>query len=71
MPNEKKIKARIMELGLTIGKIATQMGLSAYTLGRKISGKAQMSLSEAWELMVILKIPESQFTDYFFIHKVA
>ncbi len=71
MPNEKKIKARIVECGLTIGEIAVEMGLTAYTLGKKISGKAVMSLPEAWQLMRILKIPEAQFKEYFFDCEVA
>ena len=71
MPNEKKIKARIMECGLTIGEIAVEMSLTAYTLGKKISGKAVMSLPEAWQLMKILKIPEEHFKEYFFNCEVA
>ncbi len=71
MPNEKKIKARIVELGMTIGEIAAKMKMSAYTLGRKISGKAKMTLDEAWELMTILKIPDCEFLLYFFKHQVA
>lgn len=65
MPNSRKIKARILEKGYTIGAIARQMRLSAYTLGRKISGKSPMTLAEAWDLMKILEIPESEFGDYF------
>ena len=71
MPNEKKIKARIVELGLTIGEIAVQMRMSAYTLGRKIAGKAKMTLDEAWQLMSILKIDDCEFLLYFFSHQVA
>lgn len=71
MPNEKKIKARIIECGFTIGEIASKMGITAYTLGRKISGKAVMTLPEAWNLMKILKIPEEQFKDFFYDCKVA
>lgn len=71
MPNEKKIKARIVECGLTIGKISTEMNMCAYTLGRKISGKAIMSLPEAWQLMEILNIPDEDFKEYFFDFKVA
>ncbi|MBR3975315.1 MAG: helix-turn-helix transcriptional regulator [Clostridia bacterium] len=71
MPNEKKIRARIVEQGLTIGEIALKMEISAYTLGKKISGKAKMTLDEAWLLMSILNIPDSEFILYFFCHQVA
>lgn len=71
MPNEKKIKARICELGLSIKSIAVEMGLTAYTLGRKISGKAPMSLNEARILQIILQIPDSEVVLYFFTQKVA
>ena len=71
MPNARKLKARILEKGYTIKSVADLMGLTAYTLGRKISGKAPMILSEAWQLMKILEIPDEEFKDYFFTCKVA
>lgn len=71
MPNEKKIKARILELGLTIKALADEMGLSAYTLGQKISGKAPMTLKEAIYLKERLNIPDEEVVAYFFIRRVA
>lgn len=71
MPNEKKIKARIVELGLTIKQISYEMGLSAYTLGQKISGKTPMTLKEARQLQKILKIPDNDIPLYFFTQVVA
>ena len=71
MPNEKKIKARIVELGLTIKQISYEMGLSAYTLGQKISGKTPMTLKEARQLQKILKIPDNDIPLYFFTQAVA
>lgn len=71
MPNSRKLKARILEKGYTIKRLADLMGLTAYTLGRKISGKTPMTLAEAWQLMKILEIPDNEFKDYFFTYKVA
>lgn len=71
MPNSRKLKARILEKGYTIKRLADLMGLTAYTLGRKISGKTPMTLAEAWQLMKILEIPDNEFKDYFFTCKVA
>lgn len=67
MPNTRKIKARITELGLTIGKVAKKMNISPYTLGRKIAGKTPMSIREARFLQKELKIPDNKIALYFFI----
>lgn len=71
MPNSRKIKARIFELGLSIKIVAQQMDLTAYTLGRKISGKTPMSLKEARMLQEILQIPDNEIVLYFFMKEVA
>lgn len=66
MPNERKIKAKITEMGLTIGKIADKIGVSPYTLGRKISGKTPMSVKEAHLLQKELHIADQEVAVYFF-----
>lgn len=66
MPNERKIKAKITELGLTIGKIADKIGVSPYTLGKKISGKTPMSVKEARLLQQELHIADQEVAVYFF-----
>lgn len=71
MPNEKKLKARIVEEGHTIASLARIMHMSAYTLGRKISGKSPMTIEEAFRLMELLKISDMDFTAYFFACGVA
>lgn len=71
MPNEKKIKAKILELGLSIRVIAAEMKLSAYTLGQKIAGKTPMSLKEARYLQKRLSIPDEEIVLYFFTQEVA
>lgn len=71
MPNEKKLKARILELGLSIKILATEMNLTPYTLGQKIAGKAPMTLKEARYLKERLQIADNEVVIYFFISKVA
>lgn len=71
LPNDKKIKARIVELGLTIREVSIEMGLTAYTLGRKISGKTPMTLREARSLQSILGISDDEIPLYFFTRDVA
>ncbi len=66
MPNTKKIKAKIVEQGLTIGKIADDMGISAYILGQKILGKSPMTVGEAHFLQNKLDIPNEELAIYFF-----
>lgn len=66
MVNTQKIKAKIVEKGLTIREIAPIMHLSAFTLGKKINGVSDMSLSEADALQNILGISDSEYRLYFF-----
>ena len=71
MPNTDKLKGRIVEKRLTIGKIAIDMGISAYILGQKILGKSPMTLGEARFLQKCLDIPDDELAIYFFTSEVA
>lgn len=71
MINSSKVRGRITEKGLTIQAVAKQMGISPYTLGKKLSNQTIMTLSEAWDLKTILCIADSDFNAYFFTEKVA
>lgn len=66
MVNTSKIKARIVERNTTIGKLASEMGLSAYSLGRKIGGRSVMTLDEADKLQHLLSISDNDFKSYFY-----
>lgn len=66
MVNSLKIKGKIVEQDTTISKLAAEMGLSAYSLGRKIGGKSIMTLDEADKLQNLLNIPDCEFKSYFF-----
>lgn len=67
MINSAKLKGRIVAEGLTIGYIAGKMEISAYTLGKKISNRAQTTLKEANTIQNILHIPDDEFRDYFLV----
>ena len=69
--NTAKLKGRIVEKNTTIGKLAEEIGLSAYSLGQKIGGRSIMTLGEAEQLQKLLDIPDSDFTVYFFADEVA
>lgn len=66
MPNTNKIKAKIVEKGLTIGVIAAEMGITPYTLGQKILGKAPMTVQDAQFLQSRLEIADNELSVYFF-----
>ncbi len=66
MVNTNKIRGRIMEQGLTIGSLASIIGISPSTLGRKIKNHADMTLGEVESIRDILKIPPERVVEYFF-----
>ncbi|MBE7041663.1 MAG: helix-turn-helix transcriptional regulator [Ruminococcaceae bacterium] len=69
MVNTNKIRGRIMEQGLTIGSLASIIGISPSTLGRKIKNHADMTLGEVESIRDILKIPPERVVDYFFMEE--
>jgi len=58
-----------MEQGLTIGSLASIIGISPSTLGRKIKNHADMTLGEVESIRDILKIPPERVVDYFFMEE--
>lgn len=66
MINTNKVRGRITEMGLTIQLIAPEIGITPYTLGRKIANESPMNLDEALKLSIILNIPATENFDYFF-----
>lgn len=67
MINAAKIRGRIVEKGTTLQSLSRELDISAYTLGRKISGKSKMTLEEAEKLQRLLAIPDGEFEKYFFL----
>lgn len=54
--NSRKLKARIVELGLTQREVAGMIGISANSFSRKLLGKSDFLLSEAIALCSVLDI---------------
>lgn len=71
MVNTLKLKARIVELGLTQKDVATKLNLATPTINQKINNVRAMSLEEAFALSKILKINTMEFPKYFFYNDVA
>ncbi|SDY14198.1 helix-turn-helix domain-containing protein [Eubacterium barkeri] len=68
MLNTKKIKGRMVELGMTQKDLATEMSLAIPTVNQKINGIRPMSLDEAEVVATVLKIDSRKFGEYFFSH---
>ncbi|HBC2028634.1 TPA: helix-turn-helix transcriptional regulator [Clostridium perfringens] len=71
MINTLKIKARMVELGLTQKSIASEIGIAAPTISQKINNIRPMMLDEVEKFSEILKIRDDQFREYFFYNPVA
>lgn len=67
MVNSRKIKAKIIEKGTTIQKLAPKIKYSAYTLGRMISNKSKMNLEVSEFLIKELDIRDEDIKDFFYI----
>lgn len=66
MVNTCALKSKIIENNMTIQSLAPQIGISPYTLGKKISNKVDMGLNEALKIKEILKIRDEEINKYFF-----
>lgn len=71
MVNTLKIKARMVELGLTQKDIAIGLKLAPSTVSQKLNNIRPMNLTEANILAKILKINAAQFGEFFFDSKIA
>lgn len=67
MINTSKLRAKIVENGLTYQALSQMMGISSCTFGRKIKNISDTTLPEAAQIINILNIPKSEITEYFFL----
>lgn len=67
--NTLKIKARMVELGLTQKDIATALELATPTVNQKLNNKRPMNLNEANLIANILNIDSFQYCEYFFYNQ--
>lgn len=66
MFDKNKFKARIVELGLSVDKVANLLGINAATLYRKINGDSDFSRSEIQLLKHVLNLTSAEMEDIFF-----
>lgn len=67
MLNTRKIKARLVELGLTQKDVACALDIAQATVSQKINGVRPLYLDEAEKLISLLKIESTALRDYFFV----
>lgn len=66
MVNTKKIKAKLVELGLNQKDVANVLGIAQPTANQKINNIRPFDLEEAKALSKLLCLSSEEFEDYFF-----
>lgn len=66
MTDTQKLKAKIIENGMTQAKIARKLGISATAFNNKLLNRSSFKSEEMFHLCEILKIEEAK--SIFFIH---
>lgn len=66
MLNVAKIRGRMAELDITQKDVAVALDIAQPTASQKLNRIRPMDLDEAEKLAELLKIPDDQFSDYFF-----
>lgn len=71
MINSSKIKGKMVEMGINQKDVAKELNLAPPTVSQKINNIRPMDLDEAEALAKMLKIPLSDFGEYFFSDTVT
>lgn len=66
MTNTKKLRALILECGLTQEQVAAHLGITPASLNYKINNKREFKASEIKALVDLLNIPNEDVTGIFF-----
>jgi transcriptional regulator with XRE-family HTH domain len=69
--NAKKIKARMIIMGLTQKNIAEVWGCATATVSQKLTGYRPISLNEANLLAEKLNLTDKEYYEYFFAANIA
>ena len=64
--NVNKIKARMVELGMTQKDVADKMGMAASSLNNKLQLKTEFTASEILKMSEVLRISRKK-DEYFFV----
>lgn len=63
--NTKRIKMRMIELGMTNKELASIIGRTPQHVSGVINGKKPLTLKMAFDIQEALSIPNSEFDKYF------
>lgn len=66
MTNTIALRSRIRESGYRLGYIAERLGVSAYTLQRKINNDSEFRVSEVDTMAKLLNMSPAEKDAYFF-----
>lgn len=66
MTDTSALRDAVNRSGLKYGKIAGEMGISAYTLQKKINNETEFKASEIVKLSSMLSLDESERSSIFF-----
>lgn len=66
MTDTSALRIAVNKSGLKYGKIAFEMGISAYTLQKKINNETEFKASEIVKLSSLLSLTESERSSIFF-----
>jgi len=64
--NTLKLKARIVESGKTLGKLAEFLSISPSTMTNKMSGKTEFTRKEMLEIRSFLNLSYAEMAEIFF-----
>ena len=71
MYNERKFKAKLVEAGLTVEKLAETIGINQATLYRKIAGKSEFTRIEMQIIQKALHLTREDLCAIFFAEALA
>lgn len=71
MYNERKFKAKLVEAGLTVEKLAEIIGINQATLYRKIAGKSEFTRIEMQVIQKALHLSREDLCSIFFAEALA
>lgn len=63
--NGNYLKGKMAERGYTQDRLAKEIGVSAQTIGRKVSGERQFTVREANAIASVLQLTPAQAVDIF------
>lgn len=67
----KRLKAEMLMEDIKVPQLAQTIGIDKVTFYRKLSGKSEFTISEIYNIIEVLKIPDEKIVSIFFTKKVS